>query len=203
MKVIFPNPYGYKIPKKTRVSLLKEKLGFSDEYAEFLSTQNGFSFKLLEEDSKNEKYLIESDEESEGHADLCVLYGIDSGDQHYDLEKNIQDFIFNGIFLPIGVDYGGNDLIEILAGKYKGYIASLDHEMYAASSSMHEFADEFELDGFENMPMQEKADTLADEELGLTWLFAKSMNDFLRSCVYCDDEFVGFIVETIDLEANA
>jgi hypothetical protein len=202
MKVLFPNPYGYKLPEKNRVASFNKSFCFSDEYAEFLVTQNGFSVKKLEEDSENEKYLKNSEEDSEGHADLRVLYGFDSGSQYYDLEDNLKSFIFNGIFFPIGVDYGGNDLVEILAGKYKGYIASLDHEMYASSSSVEEFIEEFELDGFHDMSIDEKADVLADEELGLAWFFAKSINDFVELCIHCDNDFSGFVVEAIETESD-
>lgn len=198
MKVIFPNPYGYKLPKKDRIEFLKKSSGFSGEYAQFLAVQNGFSFDKVEEDSESRKYLEESEESSEGHVDLRVLYGLDSGDQYYDLEGNLEHFIFNGIFLPIGVDYGGNALVEVLAGKFKGYIASLDHEMHAGNSSIEEFIEDFELDGFDDMSVDEKANALTDEDLGLTWILASSINEFTELCVHCDDDFRGFIVERIE-----
>lgn len=197
MKIVFPNPYGYKLPEKNLVDTLQEEFKFSDEYAHFLLTQNGFSFHKLENDHNNENYLEKSENTSENRADLRVIYGLDSGDEHYELKDNLNRFIFKEAFFPIGVDYGGNELVEILAGKFKGYIVSLDHEMYASSSSIEEFSEEFELDGFNNQTADEKANSLADEELGLAWHFSPSINEFTKLCVHCDDDFSGFIVESI------
>lgn len=198
MKIVFPNPYGYKLPEKNRITSLQKSCSFSDEYATFLRTQNGFSFATLEEDLNHKQYLVESKDVTEGHADLRVLYGLDSGDQYYDLQENMDSFIFKEIFLPIGVDYGGNELVEILVGQFKGYIASLDHEMYGGNSSIEEFVEEFELDEFHAMSTDDRADLLMDEKIGLIWLFAPSIKDFIELSMYCDDDFRGFIIESID-----
>jgi hypothetical protein len=203
MKVVFPNSYGHKLPQKSRVDALQKEFRFSDEYASFLMTQNGFSFDKLESDENKGACLEKSENTSENHADLRVIYGLDSGDEHYELQDNLKFFIFKEVFFSIGIDYGGNELIEILAGKFKGYIASLDHEMYASSSSIEEFIEEFELDGFDDMTIDEKADALADEDMGLAWLFSPSIDDFMKSCVHCNNDFSGFLVESIASDNNA
>lgn len=200
MKIIFPNPYGYKLPKQERVASMQEAYGFSSEYADFLVSQNGFSIHNLEEDPGSEKYLVRSKYKNGNSPEFRILYGLDSGDQHYDLQDNLDSFVFKQVFFPIGVDYGGNELVEILAGRFKGHIASIDHEMYAGSGSLGEFADEFELDEFEGASDDEKANMLADEGLGLAWVVAFSMKYFLEECIHCDTDFTGFIVEAVGKE---
>lgn len=197
MKINFPNPDGYKLPTKARVLAYQKEHGFSNDYADFLLTQNGFSFKSYDEDTDVRtayaEYSSESDNNSETHSDLSVLYGFDSGDEYYDLADNQQGLdIFKGVFFPIGVGYGGNDYVEVLAGKYKGYIGSLDHDMYAGSNDLDEFIDNMELEGYQDAPLDQQADMLADPELGLMWFHATSMKEFAADCVHYDVNGNGF-----------
>jgi hypothetical protein len=197
MQILFPNPDGYKLPAKERVLAYQKQYGFSDQYADFLLTQNGFSFKTYDEDTDvcaaYAKYSAESDNDSEGHSDLSVLYGFDSGDEYYDLEDNQQGLeIFKGVFFPIGVGYGGNDYVEVLAGKYKGYIGSLDHDLYAGSEDLDEFIENMELEGYQDAQQDEQANMLADPDLGLMWFHATSMKEFAAKCVHYDETGWGF-----------
>ncbi len=197
MKIIFPNPAGYKLPTQARVLAYQKLHGFSNQYADFLLTQNGFSFKSYDENSDVRKayagFSEASDDDSEGNSDLSVLYGLDSGDGYYDLEDNQQGLdIFKGVFFPIGVGYGGNDYVEVLAGKYKGYIGSLDHDMYAGSDDLDEFIDNMELEGYQDATRDQQADMLADPDLGLMWFHAKSMKEFVAECIHCDEQGSGF-----------
>ena len=197
MKITFPNPAGYKLPNKTSVLAFQKQYGFSDQYAAFLLTQNGFSFKPYDENtdvrSAYANYSVPSDDDSEGSSDLSVLYGFDSGDKYYDLADNQEGLdIFKGVFFPIGVGYGGNDYVEVLAGKYKGYIGSLDHDMYAGSEDLDEFIDNMELEGYQDATLDEQANMLADPDLGLMWFHATSMKEFLAECIHCDENGTGF-----------
>lgn len=197
MKITFPNPAGCKLPSKTRVLAYQNEQGFSDQYADFLLTQNGFSFKPYDKDTDVRldyaAYSEASDNDSEGHSDLSVLYGFDSGDEYYDLEDNQQGLdLFKSVFFPIGVGYGGNDYVEVLAGKYKGYIGSLDHDMYAGSDDLDDFIDNMELEGYQDAPLDEQANMLTDPDLGLMWFHATSMKEFAAECIHCDENGNGF-----------
>ena len=197
MKINFPNPLGFKLPIKASVWAYQKLYGFSNQYAEFLLTQNGFSFKSYDEDSDVRAayagFSEASDNNSEGYSDLSVLYGLDSGDEYYDLEDNQPDFeIFKGVFFLIGIGYGGNAYVEVLAGKYKGYIGSLDHDMYAGSDNLDEFIDNMELEGYQKAALDEQADMLADPDLGLMWFHARSLKEFVAECIHCDEQGTGF-----------
>jgi hypothetical protein len=201
MQVLFPNPYGFKLPQKNHIPALQKLYGFSNDYAEFLRLQNGFLFDKLEESVGNKKYLSASLDDAEHCSDLRVLYGFESGDDYYDLLDNLENLImFQSVFFPIGVGYGGNDYVEILAGEFKGFIASLDHEMYASSSSIEDFVDEMNLKGFHDFSVDEKADVLVDEQLGLVWLHAISMAEFTECCIRCDQQFRGFVSDAASLD---
>ena len=201
MKISFPNPYGYKLPSKDRVASIQKDYKFSDDYASFLLSQNGFLVSSLEEDIRKNDYLSESEEDSEGKPGFRVLYGLNSNDKYYDLEDNLQSFIFKDYFFPIGSDYGGNDFVEILAGKFKGYIASLDHELYAAFDSLEEFIEEFKLENFDELPKGEKTDMLSSDNIGIAWIVAPSMQIFTENCIHCDSEFCGYVLDLISKES--
>lgn len=197
MKINFPNSLGFKLPTQASVLAYQKLYGFSNQYADFLLTQNGFSFKSYDEHSDVRKvyagFSEVSDDDSEGNSDLSVLYGFDSGDEYYDLEDNQQGLeIFKGVFFPIGVGYGGNDYVEVLAGKYKGYIGSLDHDLYAGSEDLDEFIDHMELEGYQDAPLDEQANILTDPDLGLMWFHATSMKEFSAKCVHYDENGNGF-----------
>jgi hypothetical protein len=193
MKIIFPNPAGYKLPTKAKVLAYQKQQGFSDQYAEFLITKNGFSFDDFEKNTDNSRYLAESDSNSEGCSDLRVIYGFESGDEYYDLAENQLGIdIFKDKFFAIGVGYGGNDFVEVLAGKYKGYIGSLDHEMYAGSDTWDEFTDNFEMEGYEDAELDHQANMLVDPDLGLIWLHATCMNEFVAECIHLSESGDGF-----------
>jgi hypothetical protein len=203
MQIIFPNPYGYKLPKEYRVRVLQKQYQFSDAYADFLLTQNGFLFDSLVECPDRAKFIVPSAHDPEHYSDLRVLYGFDSGDEYYDLEDCIESLsIFQTAFFPIGSGYGGNDYVEVLHGKFKGYIGSLDHEMYAGNSGIDDFLEDMGLEGFPDMTRDEQTDALADPELGLLWLHASSMTEFVQDCIYCDDGFRGFARDAKSVTKN-
>lgn len=194
MKVIFPNPAGYKLPTKASVLAYQKQQGFSDQYAEFLITQNGFSFNKLEKNTENAKFISES---SISHAvcfDVKRFFGYCIDQEKNDLvdfQENID--IFKGIFFIIGIGCGGDAFVEVLAGKYKGYIGSLDHGLYITCDSLDEFVDRMGLVGFQDASLTKQADIICDNDCGVIWLHAASIQEFVADCIHCDDEFNGFV----------
>ncbi len=198
MQVLFPNGFGHPLPRQDEVLDLQDRHGFSEDYAEFLLRQNGLSFVRMAEAPDAAEYLAESDDEAQGHSDLSDLLGLGSDLPFDDLEARIEEFIFRDLLFPIGSGYGGNDYVEVLAGKYKGFVASLDHEMYAGNASLEDFLEEFEIDA-SDLDRDGLADALCDPDLGLAWFHANSVRQFVSECVYCDDEFSGFARDAGDL----
>ena len=192
MKVNFPNRLGHASTSPEQVDLLSSQFGFSAAYSDFLKNQNGFNFSDLESISETAEILTGDPESSEGKSDLRVLYSIGTEDPYYDLEIKISDpfATFGGAFFPIGEGYGGNLFVEVLHGEKKGYIASLDHELYASSSDFEDFLEEFDLPT--NGQTAELADALMDDELGLAWIHAESFERFIDSGVRVDEDMTGF-----------
>ena len=200
MKVIFPNPYGNSPASESQIASLKDAFGISEDYAQFLKEQNGFSFEKLEESEISKNYLTGEAESSEGKSDLRVLYSYGTEEPYYDVKEKIKEefYTFGGAFFPVGEGYGGNLYVEILHGDRKGYVASLDHELYASSGSFDEFLEEFEISRTTNL--SDLANKLVDEELGLAWFHAATFNDFISQSVRADEDMAGFAE---DLESGA
>lgn len=195
MRIKFPNPFGYQLPAKARVDALCKNLPVPADYQRFLLTQNGLDLSALSESTERQRFM-EQWAEPTHCPDLRALFGLDSGNEFHDLEAAIEgDGTFGGLLLPIGASYGGDSYVLVLAGKYTGCVASLDHEMHAGSDSAEAFAAEFEIDGFDEMTPDERADALLDEDLGLAWLHAPSMSAFLEACVHCDERYCGYVMD--------
>ena len=143
MQIKFPNNYGFEKPSQEAVNELQSEYKFSDEYADFLLTQNGFVSEEFDNSDDKSNFMIAN--EAECHQELVVFYGINDDDQYYNLVDSQIDNIFKKYFFIIGCDPAGNEFIEALHGKYKGYIASIDHELYASCENLKEFFEEFEL----------------------------------------------------------
>ena len=76
-KILFPNPYGYKLPNESEVRALQKQYGFSEEYADFLLTQNGFNANPFG-GCDDAEHLIPSESHwlMDIHTDLIYLYGL-------------------------------------------------------------------------------------------------------------------------------
>ena len=199
LKIVFPNPLTDKYQKPTRnqIESLQKEFGFSADYALFLESFNGFYADDFSELKAYEDYLDANTSTSEGvHQELKVLYNFANDDAHYDVAKSQKDNIFKDIFFIIGEDPAGNEFVEVLAGNSKGYIGSIDHEMYLGSSSLQEFLEEFEIEGETNEAL---ANALCDGDF-LIYKHAKSMKDFIENGIYFD--FENDIVMVKDLEVN-
>ena len=195
MKVQFPNPYGKPTPLLELVQDFQKVVGFSHDYAEFLLSQNGFTFQALEEADDRDLFLLPNDATAEGKADLRALNSFSAEDPYYDLEKLQEDNLFAPHFLEIGSDPAGNPFVEVLVGQHKGKIGSLDHDMYAAAQDLKAFLHEMKLEHLISASVEQQADEFCHEELGLIWFHADSMKDFTQHCIHCDADFNGFIVD--------
>ena len=193
--ISFPNAYGYALPSTQAVLALQAKYHFSDQYVTFLQTQNGFDFDKLPQDvSQASHAALATQANAEESADLRTLFGLNNGSPYYELQDNAAYFDMLALyFFPIGNSHGGNTYVEVLAGKYKGYIGSLDHEMYLGCSSLRTFVKDMELKDFFKKSLAEQADALADEDLGLLWVHAKSMNEFIKNCIHSTPQGSGFV----------
>lgn len=195
MKVQFPNPYGQPTPLAELVHDFQQRVGFSHDYAEFLLSQNGFSFLALEKASDRDLFLLPNDATAVGHAGLRALNSYRADDPHFDLEQLHADNLFAHHFLEIGSDPAGNPFVEVLRGAHKGKIASLDHDLFASAAHLDAFLREMELAHLLNASVEEQADVLCDPSLGLVWFHARSMKDFTQHCIFCDAQFGGFVVD--------
>ncbi|ARU05250.1 hypothetical protein CCO03_11680 [Comamonas serinivorans] len=198
MQILFPNSFGHPLPQEDEVLDLQEQYGFSQDYAEFLFRQNGFSFDRLADASDPDECLAVGEDDAEGNADLRHLYALGAEAPFDDLNAQLEDFIFREVLFPIGAGYGGQVFVEVLAGKYQGFIASLDHELYASNTSLEEYLEEAELEGSEE-DRDALADALCDPESGLAWFHARSLRQFLSECVFCDESLTGFVMDADDL----
>lgn len=187
MKIIFPNPFGLRPTATTskeevqRVLELQIEYRFSSQYRDFLLTQNGFISDAFCHSNAKANYLVEHDVANPSQ-DFQQLLAYDAHEEYFDVEHVNGFNLFSEFFFVIGNDKGGNQFVEVLNGKFKGWIGSLDHGMYAISRSVGEFIED------NNDFFADKSHLLTDyqkitsRELGLIAFHATSMDDFLENC---------------------
>lgn len=202
MQVRFPNPFGLALPDAQAVREYQAAQGFSDAYAQFLITQNGLDFDRLEAAPDREVYLLADDETGDNHAWLRTLHHFRAGSEHCDVEDHQRENLFAANFMVIGHDPGGNPFVEVLHGAFKGRIGSLDHELFAGCEDLEQFLEEMELNGLAAASVDEQTDMLCDEDQGLIWFHARSLDSFLQQCVFCDEDGSGFVVDEPGLEED-
>lgn len=196
MQILFPNPFGAPAAAERDILALQAHIGFSDAYADFLRSQNGFSLWTMENAADIQPYVKPSPLQSEErYANFRALHSFAAQDPHYDLESEQAEFLLASWFLNIGCDPAGNPFVEVLHGQHKGKIASLDHDLFAGAEDLQEFLADMELEHIAALSLAEQADTLCDESTGLAWFHARDMRSFTAHCIYCDDSFWGFIVD--------
>lgn len=196
MQILFPNPFGAHVPSEAELLALQAHIGFSDAYADFLRTQNGFSILAMEQSGDISTHTRPSPHQSEErHANLRALHSFAAQDPYYDLESEQAEFLLANWFLNIGCDPAGNPFVEVLHGQHKGKIASLDHDLFAGAQDLQEFLADMELEHIAALSLAEQADALCDELAGLAWFHARDMRSFTAHCIYCDESFWGFIVD--------
>lgn len=118
------------------------------------------------------------------------------------MEDHQRENLFAAHFMVIGHDPGGNPFVEVLHGAFKGRIGSLDHELFAGCEDLEQFLEEMELSGFSAASVDEQTDMLCDEDQGLIWFHASSMDSFLQQCVFCDEDGSGFVVDEPGLDED-
>ncbi len=197
MKVLFPNPFGRRPASEQAIRALQQRIGFSDAYADFLRTQNGFVLYDMERAGDIAPYMQQSVAvTSESCANFRVLNSFGASDPHYDLETLQAENLLADWFLVIGSDPAGNPFVEVLHGQHKGQIASLDHDFFAGKLDRQEFLEDMDLAHLASRSQDEQADALCEKALGLVWFHARSMRSFLAHCIHCEgDDFWGFVVD--------
>ena len=196
MQILFPNPFGAPPASGSDIMTLQAHIGFSDAYADFLRTQNGFSLWTMENAADIQPYVKPSPLQSEEkYANFRALNSFAAQDPHYDLESEQADFLLANWFLNIGSDPAGNPFVEVLHGHHKGKIGSLDHDLFAGVEDLEEFLENMELSHIAPLSLAEQADALCDQEQGLIWFHARDMHNFIAHCIYSDDSFWGFVVD--------
>jgi hypothetical protein len=202
MQVRFPNPFGLALPDAQAVREYQAAQGFSDAYAQFLITQNGLDFDRLEAAPDRDDYLLVDDASDGNHAYLRNLHHFRADSEHFDVEEHQRENLFAAHFMVIGHDPGGNPFVEVLHGAFKGRIGSLDHDLFAGCEDLEQFLEEMERDGFADADVAVQADMLCDEDLGLIWFHATSLDSFVQQCVFCDEEYSGYVVDEPGLEED-
>lgn len=196
MQVLFPNPFGAAPAPEKDILALQAHLGFSDAYASFLRTQNGFSVLTMEQSCDISPHVLPcAVQHSEQHANLRVLNSFAAQDPFYDLESEQAEFMLARWFLNIGRDPAGNPFVEVLHGQHRGKIGSLDHDLFAGVDDWQEFLTEMELEHIAALSLAEQADALCDVALGLVWFHARDMKAFTAHCIHSDEQFWGFVVD--------
>ena len=198
MQVLFPNPFGSTPASVQEIQALQAHIGFSDAYADFLRTQNGFSVMAMEEAQDVAPYVRPGEAQNDTHANLRVLNSFAAQDPYYDLESLQAENLLADWFLEIGSDPAGNPFVEVLHGQHQGKIASLDHDLFAAAQDLPEFLADMELSHIADLSLSEQADALCDASQGLVWFHAKGMRSFVTQCIHCsqtDGDFWGFVVD--------
>ena len=181
-----------------QIQALQAHIGFSDAYADFLRTQNGFSVMAMEEVQDVAPYVRPGEAHNSTHANLRVLNSFAAQDPYYDLESLQAENLLADWFLEIGSDPAGNPFVEVLHGQHQGKIASLDHDLFAAAQDLPEFLADMELSHITALSLSEQADALCDASQGLVWFHAKGMRSFVTQCIHCsqtDGDFWGFVVD--------
>ena len=131
-KLVFPNQFGSDLPSVTEVQELQARYSFSNQYADFLIKQNGFEYWAFYEHPNQQNFisteLVESSVQT--HEELRVLFSFSNNSliNHFVRDEYID------YFFPMGTDPAGNIFVEVLQGRYKGYIACINHEAFTQSA---------------------------------------------------------------------
>jgi hypothetical protein len=192
--ITFPNPFCFTSDSTIDLSNIQTRWGFSNEYIQFIAAQNGFDAYLFEEQRQNQLQpflkttILNDDEIANIRQDLKLLYGFLPSNheeyEHSDSTANNEEFIFKKHFYTLGTDKGGNDFVEVLHGKYKGYVGLIDHEMYAGCDDLVEFAEQFELEGFFELDINEATNMLCGDYV--MQFLAENFADFIQQFYFAE-----------------
>ena len=100
--------------------------GFSDALAQFYLRQNGFNSQAMDADPEAAQAFLRGGEaDPPCAADLARLFALYADKAHMDLGAAVASNLFAGLCFPIGKSFLGDLYVEILCGRYQGFIASL------------------------------------------------------------------------------
>ena len=184
-KIIFPNNHGCATPDPLQLAALQKAAGFSTQYGRFLAVHNGFDGYKFEDEPDPGKLIEAPDEDATALVqDFLRLYSL-GGDSGDDVEEANRDNIFRDHLWIIGCDQGGNAFVEVLHGKFKGYIGCIDHEMHAGEKTLEKFVKAFQLNGFFEATVAAQTDRLCGDYL--LAFHATDMESFIKDGLfYCD-----------------
>ena len=162
-RLIFPNPWGYPGPSEEVVHALQSRHGFSSSILDFLNSQNGFderlfnrSMKLDPSGCKQSLGAFERSDLFEGDG-IRELPKIDAGGT-YNCQRLLDHIGYIApYYFPIGTDFSGNLYVEVLHGRQKGWIGSLDH-IALSCRTIDELAELLVGEDFHSMTLGEQAD---------------------------------------------
>lgn len=194
--VQFPNSHGFDAADPQAIAQAQAQFGFSDALRDFLMMQNGFEADGASADDWPCVDPIDADN-IESCARVRYLFGVDAPEDYTNLVSQARALdMFAGVFMPIGDDHGGNPLVEVLAGERKGWIGSLDHDLFASSEDFDGLASALDLNCSADDTAQVKAQALCDLALGLVWWHAQSLAEFTARCLHIDDDGNCFVLDT-------
>ncbi len=119
--------------KKIAAAEMKFGIKFLDDYKAFLKADNGLIINEPDPDGDNEDWINEVTRVFGLNHDTYTKF--DSG-----LNGHLDPRLLK-LFYSVGIDSGGNDLVQITAGKYRGELAMLDHEAFGGIEDLLEVQD--------------------------------------------------------------
>lgn len=176
------------------------KTTLNDDYKAFLKEYNGYNFKWwLHNDLEEHVKMMEAKElrkmakmpsdkdDKEWIDDVNELFGANT-EKYSDLipstgepYNHFYDVAFGRFFYPLGKDGGGNPIVQIAAGKHKGKLGMLDHEVYhGGMESLIDMDDVEDLEVPFNDLKTADVDAVIDycEEAGFLGIYDESFNDY-------------------------
>ena len=224
-KLVFPNEFGFDLPNSMEIQKLHTTFNFSDQYFGFLITQNGFDYWAFRGHANRYDFISTelTNLPVSTHEELKILFGYKDKQllTHFIRDEYIQ------YFFPIGTDPGGNIFVEILVGKYKGYIGCINHEAYtlpapdfikeigqhyvtteqqeltALKKAMPSIFDELgSLKPFDNLAPEEILEFFVLYDWDFCSLTSTSFNSFISNIVVIEKESGQFSLHAIDQSLN-
>lgn len=115
---------AYPPATRQQIADVEQRLGvvFCDDFKAFLEIDNGLDIDERVSAEDSDRWIDE----------VHTIFGI-SGQQPFTMEAELDGFFdrrFLPICYPVGVDGGGNPLLQIAAGSRRGHLAMLDHEVW-------------------------------------------------------------------------
>lgn len=193
-KIRFPNSFYNNLSHSNDIDKLRKIYKFSDEYAVFLTLQNGFNgYKFIHASDEERTSFLTIDDSFFTIKDnlkltLEILYATHF--EFRDYKENLYEINsendLKSYFFIIGNDKGGSKYVEVLQGKYKGYVGYIHFKNSLDNKSFKEFVQQVGFESFLEFNLNYQTDMLCEEK-NLIILVAKSFKEFVEECFYYVD----------------